>query len=503
MKKTLLYFLLCLSFTGFAQDWAPFKTTDSIRHFVGENSINSFSNNYKPIQSVSFDSSFSDSSGLNFVFEKGFSVYNLYDQSRSNFGQPQDIIKGRILGDVITYYQDSTIVNTLDSFGFRLNFPGHYFLNQNFTFGTSINYSLNATCDSIYTDLVNGQIDSIVKLSLAVYNQNSILDSSHHFNCNFLIAKTNGLILTPDFTDLDSLHYYNAYFILKEQLNDRPFNLDVGDEYHYERDTSDYFDSNSNYILSSYFGFKATVTADSNSGVNRVYTITEEYGSGFPGSYGFLGTRTYNTSYDTTITNRHTLKSAIIEDSLLVPFNSNSFVPITIYGVEDTKSAFKLFKTRVFPDFFFYSNPNSWPPVVDSLNTYSSFYASIYRNYIGLTDEYYRNGYGGNGSSSTSKSLAYFKKGNQTWGTPLNLAVGLEEANQNGTLRLYPNPASNQLRIETEERLRSILVSDINGKAIEVNINNNLVDVSNLSSGLYFIQVQTEKGILREKFIKE
>ena len=70
-------------------------------------------------------------------------------------------------------------------------------------------------------------------------------------------------------------------------------------------------------------------------------------------------------------------------------------------------------------------------------------------------------------------------------------------------LLLYPNPASNELRINTDKPVRSISVSDINGKAVKINRSNNTIDVSNLSSGLYFIQVETEKGILREKFVKE
>ena len=127
----------------------------------------------------------------------------------------------------------------------------------------------------------------------------------------------------------------------------------------------------------------------------------------------------------------------------------------------------------------------------------------MYKVYLGLTDVYNRNGYGGNGMSSTSKRLSYVKKDNQTWGTPLNLSVGVEELQLNNALKLYPNPASNQLQINTDQTIMSVLVSDINGKTVEVNRSNNTIDVSTLSSGLYFIQVETESGILREKFMKE
>ena len=70
-------------------------------------------------------------------------------------------------------------------------------------------------------------------------------------------------------------------------------------------------------------------------------------------------------------------------------------------------------------------------------------------------------------------------------------------------LLLYPNPASNQIQLETEGLIKSVLVADVNGKAVEVNRSNKVIDISNLSSGLYFIQVETENGVFREKFVKE
>jgi hypothetical protein len=499
MKKTLLYFLLCLSFTGFAQDWAPFKTTDTIRHFVGLNVIRQYSyQDYKPIQSISVDSSHSDTSGLSLFFEKGFSLFKLYDGSA---WASEDIIKGRILGDQIQFYQDSLIVSTVDSFGFQLNFPFSYSIGQSFNFASSMNHYITASCDSMYLDSVNGQIDSIAFIRLTVYNQNTIIDSSHHFNCAYRISKNFGLLLTPDFTSLDSLHYYQPYFNLKEQLCNTSFGLSVGDEYHYRRDTNNYF-NNGQSIGSSSYGYKGLITADTIVGVSRNISITEQTGSGFPGQYRFVGSRTYSISYDTSVKYCHVPKSAIIHDSLLSIFQAGNYVLLPIYGVDDTKPFFKLFRTQETSNQIIDYNSLSWPTIVDSI-FYSPRYSSEYKIHIGLTDTYFVNGYNGNGSSSTSKSLSYIKKGNQTWGTPLNLTVGMEEVNQKGAIKLYPNPASNQIQLGTEERLKSVLVSDVNGKPVEVNRVNNLIDVSNLSSGLYFIQVETENGMFREKFIKQ
>ncbi len=495
MKKTLLYFLLCFSINGFAQDWAPFKTTDSIRHFVALNT-----SGYKPIQSVSVDSSFADSSGLSLFFEKGFSLLKLYARST---GASEDIIKGRILGDQIHFYQDSLLISTVDSFGFQLIFPFSYSIGQTFTFATSLNHNISAVCDSLYSDSINGQTDSIALIRLTVYDQNATVDSTHHFNCTYKISKNFGLIRTPDFTSLDSLHYYQPYFGLKEKLRcNKTFGLTVGDEYHYTRDTNNYLTSNQSIFYSSY-GYKVYITADTIIGSVRTVSFTEHSGSGFPG-LGYRGNRQLISSftYDTS-GYCHIAKSAIIHDSLLNWSQQFNNVPLPIYWIEDSKPVFKLGKTREFSsEVINYSAQGlGWPPVIDSI-FYSPFYTLSYLNNIGLTDESYQNGYGGNGSSSTSKSLVYFRKGNQTWGTPLNLSVGLKEVSQMGSLKLYPNPVLNQLRMETEEVIKAVLVSDLNGKVVEVNLTNNMVDVSNFSSGLYFIQVETEEGIWRNKFVK-
>lgn len=81
--------------------------------------------------------------------------------------------------------------------------------------------------------------------------------------------------------------------------------------------------------------------------------------------------------------------------------------------------------------------------------------------------------------------------------------TGVEE-NEKEKFSLYPNPATSQLIINTTERIIKVNVIDITGKTIaSINPSKNIIDVSDLVNGIYFLQINTENGITNSKFIKE
>lgn len=83
-------------------------------------------------------------------------------------------------------------------------------------------------------------------------------------------------------------------------------------------------------------------------------------------------------------------------------------------------------------------------------------------------------------------------------------AVGIGEQENNITLSIYPNPVSNQLILDLDEKIEIITIMDIKGKEVKkLTPANNIVDVSNLTIGIYFLQIQTDKGLVSKKFIKE
>lgn len=75
--------------------------------------------------------------------------------------------------------------------------------------------------------------------------------------------------------------------------------------------------------------------------------------------------------------------------------------------------------------------------------------------------------------------------------------------------RLYPNPTSNIVIIETEEEMNSLKIFSVDGKQIFykdlIKSKKNEVDLSHYPSGVYFINVYSEKGnvLVNEKVIKK
>jgi len=68
---------------------------------------------------------------------------------------------------------------------------------------------------------------------------------------------------------------------------------------------------------------------------------------------------------------------------------------------------------------------------------------------------------------------------------------------------VYPNPTSDILNIQTDSKINSVSVVDLTGRKLNVKLDGNKVDVQNLPSGTYLINIETKDGISTEKFIKK
>lgn len=72
---------------------------------------------------------------------------------------------------------------------------------------------------------------------------------------------------------------------------------------------------------------------------------------------------------------------------------------------------------------------------------------------------------------------------------------------------LYPNPAQNTVNISTVGQIKSVSIADVNGRTVR---NQSIgtqdeaqIDVSNLTSGIYFMTVEGENGSVTKKVIKQ
>jgi len=93
------------------------------------------------------------------------------------------------------------------------------------------------------------------------------------------------------------------------------------------------------------------------------------------------------------------------------------------------------------------------------------------------------------------------------------LNVGIEDHQIAENVRLYPNPATDVLNVQCtmyneQLNMKDMEVVDVYGKTIRtiVGVNNNSlmqINVSNLSSGIYFLRITTDQGVVTKRFVKK
>ena len=110
----------------------------------------------------------------------------------------------------------------------------------------------------------------------------------------------------------------------------------------------------------------------------------------------------------------------------------------------------------------------------------------------------------------------YFTATTPTNGTELfkvaNVALAIDDFNENSInndldITIYPNPTLDVLKINSNQTtLKSIQIFNLLGKEIKSykkeNANQNTFDVSNLKTGLYILKINTDKGSVTRKIVK-
>ncbi len=76
---------------------------------------------------------------------------------------------------------------------------------------------------------------------------------------------------------------------------------------------------------------------------------------------------------------------------------------------------------------------------------------------------------------------------------------------QQSLFNVYPNPGETNVSIESNRMtINEITIVDVTGKVIKsINDNFNFINVSDLSKGVYFLQIRTKDRLVTKKFIKE
>ncbi|WP_166382297.1 T9SS type A sorting domain-containing protein [Polaribacter sp. 11A2H] len=87
-----------------------------------------------------------------------------------------------------------------------------------------------------------------------------------------------------------------------------------------------------------------------------------------------------------------------------------------------------------------------------------------------------------------------------------NSATAGVNDNALSNVSMFPNPTSNRLNITAQNMIKSAAIYNLLGKqvmSLEINKNNESIDVSNLSSGIYLIKCSINSVFATAKFIKE
>ena len=85
-------------------------------------------------------------------------------------------------------------------------------------------------------------------------------------------------------------------------------------------------------------------------------------------------------------------------------------------------------------------------------------------------------------------------------------SVGIDETTTPETLDIYPNPVNDRLYIETENNVKNVTIFDIFGRQQQLSAISSqpyVINVSNLTSGIYFVKINTTNGEIVKRFVKK
>jgi alpha-tubulin suppressor-like RCC1 family protein len=110
-------------------------------------------------------------------------------------------------------------------------------------------------------------------------------------------------------------------------------------------------------------------------------------------------------------------------------------------------------------------------------------------------------------NSAVISSLEWRPSGNSGYGDLDNICISnvfplaLNSASEN-TSNIYPNPASNNISINSKNEIQKIVIYDLQGNLVtKVEKDFQKIDISKLNSGIYFVTIHTNIGIESSRFL--
>ena len=213
----------------------------------------------------------------------------------------------------------------------------------------------------------------------------------------------------------------------------------------------------------------------------------------FVGGWGFSGTHFENTPIETLYLGRNIVKDWDGNNGINnCPFKENSALKTLTIGKNVT----------IINDKAFYGcceleeiicNPTEPPTIYE--NTFGGCGKSIPNCKLYIPNCLFANNY----STYWKWSLLNIFAIGST--TPCSVSIDDILASQ---LQIFPNPALSEIFIKSDLQIEKVEIYSISGALLITENNfNEKISVSDLASGIYFLKVHTDKGLVNSKFVKE
>lgn len=204
-------------------------------------------------------------------------------------------------------------------------------------------------------------------------------------------------------------------------------------------------------------------------------------------------------------------------DSLVSVYNDTNQ---PIYFVECGYSSSSVCNSSEALQAQFYKNVfNAWDSHINNIkyitifkNTdWSQSDVSTFKTYYGINDtifgEYLRTlgvrTYPGNGSDKLAYNQILCELNQRNWCSVSCNLTKIEELSISKIV-IYPNPSNSYINIDLppNEKLVNTKLMSPNGQIITIQINNNKIDISNLTKGFYVIELETSSQLIYRKILK-
>jgi hypothetical protein len=345
--------------------------------------------------------------------------------------------------------------------------------------------------DKIYTSVL-GNNDSVKVINLTLKNSEGNTENNQFNNRQIHLSKNYGIIRGYEFS---SFPYDTSSFTLVglstpklgiQNISAREvFNYEIGDEFHIEY-------NNSLYSVSSTIKKEKKIVL-----TKRVSTNDDTIDYTFNRTLytKFTDDQNPNNSYTTKVTTVESEKIIVSESTFINPVPSKVPTHHAKFG-DYTPNC--LYKTNEYNGKFFKVVDKKFIKIDDCLNDSPS--GSMEEKYIEGLGYYYE---GDASPDQNHKRLVYFKKGEETWGSPIDfdlLTPTKTRINENLYATLQPNPFSEQSIFKINnatQQTYKLVVADIQGKLVkEYTFNGDQVVITNDTNlkGLYFYKLYSENN---------